>query len=215
MIEKDDNNAYNRKWKSDLKWEVEYIRGAKINHVPNRTQVRAYKNKVMANQLSRSLKKNATKAELFLLNALNNRCVIIVFQKPLWTADRYVVVDFFLINARGEKYVIEVDGAFHNGKKYKKRDVERTEYLWKKHKCTVHRFSNREVFKDREFVVDRILDLNPRFSSFKKKSKVRILPEGLKGDGTYVDEVFGYTIGRIKKGGKYRNNRCARNARQI
>ena len=38
-----------------------------------------------------------------------------------------------------------------------------------------------------------------------KDKKVKILPEGLKGNGTFKEEEYGYVIGKTKKFKRYKN----------
>ena len=35
---------------------------------------------------------------------------------------------------------------------------------------------------------------------------VKIIPEGLKGNGTYKEEEYGYVIGKVRKFKRYKNN---------
>ena len=77
-----------------------------------------------------------------------------VWQKPFYSSERFVCVDFYL---PGFKIVIEIDGPNHN--KRKKKDQDRTYYLKRKHKIRkVLRFTNHQVRNERMEVINILLN---------------------------------------------------------
>jgi very-short-patch-repair endonuclease len=64
------------------------------------------------------------------------------------------IVDF---HCRELNLVIELDGKIHEGPRQSAHDENRDSYL-RSLGCTILRFSNREIFADREILVSKILE---------------------------------------------------------
>ena len=158
------------------------------------------KNGKIAMKRSNQLRVNATKAEKILLEALVKEGIDFKFQKCFFTSSLIYIVDFYFENIFGKKYVIEIDGPAH--KHNKEYDRKRSFFLYGARNCCVKRFTNAEVISDVDRGVEKVCSLSPKEYS----PPAKIIPEGLKGDGTYKKEEYGYRIGRTShKFKKYRN----------
>lgn len=118
-------------------------------------------------QVSKKLLRNPTKAELDVLMALRSRGLYPKFQYPVIKWDKRLrkwfgyVVDFSL-NRKGRKpLIIEIDGGYHNQTDQTKKDWyrERRLQLWNKKSVDIIRFTNEEVFKNLDGVINRIINV--------------------------------------------------------
>ena len=103
-------------------------------------------------ELAKELRKNETETEKLLWKALRNRHLHgIKFrrQHPVYN----YIVDFYCHDA---KLAVEVDGKIHQNKENKEYDVERTQEL-NNFGITVLRFTNSQIEKNTDFVLDSIL----------------------------------------------------------
>ncbi len=102
-------------------------------------------------QPSRELRKNLTAAEKLLWSRIRSRQLnncLFYRQKPLGG----YIVDFYCPKAR---LVIEVDGNQHHSREAADYDMVRDEYLTSMN-LTVMRFSNRQIIRDIETVIQVI-----------------------------------------------------------
>jgi very-short-patch-repair endonuclease len=99
---------------------------------------------------AKELRNNVTKAEMILWGYLKTRPSGYKFrrQHPLLN----YIVDFFCYKL---KLVIEVDGSIHNTEEVKKNDEDR-QLLIESEGLTVLRFTNDEVIKQPETVIEKI-----------------------------------------------------------
>ena len=103
---------------------------------------------------SRDLRSNMTEAEQLLWSRVRKKQLLGVQfyrQKPIGG----YIVDFY---APAAKVVIEVDGGQHYEPENLKKDEERDRYL-EENGLTVMRFSNLQVLKETDAVVDKILEV--------------------------------------------------------
>ena len=117
--------------------------------------MRRYYNKNLKN-FARKLRKNMTEAEVRLWNQIKGKQIAnlqFYRQKPLGN----YIVDFY---CPAKKLVIEIDGGQHyeNGKIIIE-DENRERFLKKVLKLRVVRFTNTDVMKNMEGVVNRIIEL--------------------------------------------------------
>jgi len=155
----------------------------------------------LALKRTNQLRARATPAEKKLLHALTQEGIDFKFQKAFYNAYVVYVVDFYFENVFGKKYVIEIDCV--SRKKNGAYDKKRSLFLYHRRGCCVKRFTNEQVLSDVESVVEEICSLSPK----EYKPIVKIIPEGLKGDGTFQEEEYGYVMGRTSnKFKKYRGS---------
>ncbi len=108
-------------------------------------------------ELARNLRKNQTKAELFLREILRNKKINnIKFrrQHPIWN----YIADFYCSE---KKLIIEIDWSIHNIKDQKEYDKKR-DIIMKKHNLNVIRFTNDDVFNKTQEVIQTIIDISNR-----------------------------------------------------
>lgn len=98
----------------------------------------------------RDLRKNSTKAEKLLWEALRNNSLGFKFRRQ-YPADKFIL-DFYCYEL---KLAIELDGSVHTDKFQKDYDKIRTEKL-KELGITVIRFWNNEIEKDLKNVLEKI-----------------------------------------------------------
>ena len=102
---------------------------------------------------SRSLRKNSTRAEIFLWKRLQRKQLLntqFYRQKPIGN----YIVDFYSASAT---LVIEIDGGQHFDNHYKQKDEERDAYLIRQG-LKVLRFTNLDVFQRIDVVVEVIFN---------------------------------------------------------
>lgn len=135
-------------------------------------------NKSRANKYSKKLKAKATIAELYLKTELEKRNIFFWFQKaaPKGSYRKGFYIPDFTFKIKKEKIIsylyVEVDGEYHNEEKQIIYDRIRTKKLEKKYKNKVLRFTNEEVIKNSEKIINEILKYeiwNPSISLAKKK----------------------------------------------
>ncbi len=128
-------------------------------------------------RIAGDLRKSMTQSERRLWNCLKNRQVLgfkFRRQHPVYV----IILDFFCYDA---KLSIELDGAFHNERYQKERDIERTSIL-KNFGIKELRFSNWEVENEIEKVLFNIEDYLMKTSLV--KDQVSLPPGGGRaGDG--------------------------------
>lgn len=127
----------------------------------------------MADELARRLRANATDAERILWAAPRDFKRAGMHFRRQAPIGRYIV-DFVCHRA---KVVVELDGSQHGEVDARAYDAERTAFL-NGRGYRVVRFPNREVFRDRDYVVDAIarfvaLDPHP-----KRVSRASTSPQG-------------------------------------
>jgi very-short-patch-repair endonuclease len=97
-------------------------------------------------------RRTQTKAEKILWKALRGRNLDgFKFRRQHPIAD--FIADFFCFE---RNLIIEVDGDYHNARKQKEYDEGRT-YELRELNITVIRFTNKEVLKNLDFVIDKLL----------------------------------------------------------
>jgi very-short-patch-repair endonuclease len=101
---------------------------------------------------ARQLRKNLTKAESILKARLRGKQTgyKFRFQSPV----RGYIADFLV--AKG-KFIVEVDGSYHNSIDQQEYDRRRTEHL-ENTGYKILRITNDEVFSNIDLVVERIID---------------------------------------------------------
>ena len=91
----------------------------------------------------KSLRENATKAELYFKSLLDQTTIKYIFQKAFIQGDAYVIVDFYL--PKPYKLCIEIDGEYHDSESQKQKDQWKDRYL-KSRKLKIIRLKNHEVY---------------------------------------------------------------------
>ena len=91
-----------------------------------------------------NLKRNATVAELCIINKLSNLNVKYIFQKGFIAGDYYCIVDFYF--PKPHKLCLEIDGGYHFSEAQIKRDKRKDDYL-KGRKLNVYRITNEYALK--------------------------------------------------------------------
>lgn len=104
-------------------------------------------------------KRRATPAERALLRALKLNDVKFQFQKAFYDSDRLFIVDFY-VYCELCHLVVEVDGGYHD--QQKQYDEYRQKWLESKRHCKVIRFTNEEVLKDIDVVMNKISAFKPQ-----------------------------------------------------
>jgi very-short-patch-repair endonuclease len=102
------------------------------------------------------LMKRITPAEREMMNILKYLNVYYKFQKPFFHRGTLYIVDFFLPQ---QKMVIEVDGSQHNYRKQRYYDERRTEFLETKRGVKVIRFTNSEILRNPNYVIEQLESL--------------------------------------------------------
>lgn len=87
---------------------------------------------------------NATPSEVSFKATLTRLKIPFQFQKIIFTYDNFFIADFVVENAKGKKYLIELDGAVHFNSKAKKKDRSRSIKI-RKSGYGVLRFKNSDV----------------------------------------------------------------------
>jgi very-short-patch-repair endonuclease len=100
--------------------------------------------------------KRITPAEREMMNILKYLNVYYKFQKPFFHRGTLYIVDFFLPQ---QKMVIEVDGSQHNYRKQRYYDEMRTEFLETKRGVKVIRFTNSEILRNPNYVIEQLESL--------------------------------------------------------
>lgn len=98
----------------------------------------------------RENRRQSTKAEKILWEHLRNRNLGYTFRRQHPISD--FIADFYCHEC---KLIIEIDGEYHNELEQQQYDKGRT-YILNELKVTVIRFTNREVHKQINFVLDKI-----------------------------------------------------------
>lgn len=104
-----------------------------------------------AEQFSKELRENATKAELHFMEVARKKGLNLEFQTPIYIYNgggkKNGVKNFYIVDFldRKNKFVFEIDGKYHNSPEQRKRDYYRTLDL-KKLGYTVYRITNEEIF---------------------------------------------------------------------
>jgi len=97
------------------------------------------KQRTLFNRLN-TLRINATKSELKMIDLLNEIKVKYIFQKGFIKGNFYCIVDFYLPKYR---LCIEVDGGYHFTDEQRKKDYAKDNYLKNERKFKVLRISNK------------------------------------------------------------------------
>jgi very-short-patch-repair endonuclease len=100
---------------------------------------------------ARTLRKEMTSSEKLMWQVLRRNNVKGFYFRRQHPIGRYIA-DFYCHNA---KLVIELDGDVHDSEEAKERDANRTAVI-EKYGIKVIRFSNGDVFKNTQFVVEEI-----------------------------------------------------------
>jgi very-short-patch-repair endonuclease len=116
------------------------------------------KQQVKGIKYSRMLKKNATIYERILYRALEDNDIWFKFQ-PFFFNTKKVYIPDFRLATNYNKLIIEIDGKNH--KSQKRYDQDRTKWLNKNRNCIVLRFTNEEIEKNIDSVINKILKFNP------------------------------------------------------
>lgn len=108
-------------------------------------------------ELARNLRKKQTKSEILLREILRNKQVNnLKFrrQHPIWN----YIADFYCAE---ENIVIELDGSIHNTENQKKYDQQR-DLIMRQNNINVIRFTNEDIFKKTEEVIQTIINISNR-----------------------------------------------------
>lgn len=98
-----------------------------------------------------------TKAEIAMKEILNSARIEYSFQKPIYGQDNsFRIVDFAIPRPHSTLLIVEVDGAYHFTAAQIQKDKERESWLRKNTGCTILRFENQVVLKDKNFVLSHI-----------------------------------------------------------
>lgn len=107
----------------------------------------------IANKYSNQLRQKSTESENIMIEILLHNSILFEFQKVFIKGCKFYIVDFYLKNEKGERYIIEIDGGIHMKKSQIRKDKTRTTWLAKNHKINkVLRFWNSQLLKESEYV---------------------------------------------------------------
>lgn len=101
----------------------------------------------------KSLIEKATKAELYIQTLLKSADIRYIFQKGFIQGNNYCIVDFYIPR---RKICLEIDGGYHQTKKQRKRDANRTAYLSDRG-FSVICVQNEDAFKMTKEILKKIL----------------------------------------------------------
>ena len=156
---------------------------------------------------ARGMRKYPTKAETKLFDALISEGIEFIFKGVFNLRGLFYFTDFILPLNDGSKLMVEIipRGSSHKNEKYPLG-------------YSVKGFSEMSVLDNIEGVISEICEYEVKPSkdliSVTRRMNAKLIPEGLKGDGTYAEEEYGYTMSIKKKGGKYRGGKIARLTRR-
>lgn len=142
---------------------------------------------------AKEMRKEPTSAEAKLWDAIRNKKLENKFRRQHLIGN--YIVDFVCLESR---LVVEVDGEYHNTTEQIEVDQERTLELEQKHGFKVIRFTNGEVNKDLEAVLQKIkTGLNNRKTQDTTNPVSAPSPSGRVGVGIFTtrpDTIFGVTF---------------------
>jgi very-short-patch-repair endonuclease len=144
-------------------------------------QTEAYKEKqIKGLKYSRRMKRNPTKPEKILAEALSAQGISFKQQAFFFTEGTLYIPDF-RIPCKKYKLIVEVDGKSHT--KQKEYDEQRTEWLEKNRNCKIQRFTNEQVTEDVEWVVKIIMLHKP-------KSRVEVDMDRYRTEALKIDSIL-------------------------
>lgn len=117
---------------------------------------------------------------------------------------KFYVVDFYF-EYNGIKLAVELDGYYHNTPSVMVKDYNRTKQIISKG-IKIIRFMNTDVVNQPEYIVSQIKKkLNITNDQLSHIGNIKIIPEGLKGNGTIKEEEYDRVMGGRGKFKKYQN----------
>jgi len=126
--------------------------------------VEAVKGKAIAESRAEELRQNATDAELYLKNALENKHIHFYFQYAHYNRGKIAIVDFVFPRANKEnRLYVEIDGGYHLTDKQKEKDSKRSIWLNEHTGAEILRFTNEQVLSDVEYVIEKLISKRVQF----------------------------------------------------
>lgn len=116
----------------------------------------------LAGKYASELTGKATDAELILKDLLIDNSIIFEFQKAFFNTKRIYILDFYFESTNNEKYAIELDGNHHKLKSVKRKDKERSSWLFNAKRIKVLRFYNSQLQSNPHSVIAVIMSFNPK-----------------------------------------------------
>ncbi len=127
-------------------WQVKTPKQKKIKKLSAKQEAIVFANR---------LRNKATPAEKLLLSLLRSIGISHHFQKMIKTDSGYRFADFYI---PGLNWVIEVDGGYHNELEQQEKDAIRDKAITKAKNCRIVRFTNEEIDRNPQGVVEVIID---------------------------------------------------------
>ena len=150
---------------------------------------------------SRTLRKFPTKAERKLFDALVTEGIEFIFKGVFSISGFFYFTDFIFPLREGNRLMVEIIPRGRN----KKNEKYPMGYV-------VKVFTDNFVLRNTETVVSEICECEvmPSLDLITETMRMegKLIPDGLKGDGSFEEEPYGYVIGRTShKYKKYRNSK--------
>lgn len=102
----------------------------KKKHKPKPSFFLQDKYRKIASDFSEKLKSEATPSELMLKKCFEQSKMDFMFQYVLpYRKDKFFILDFLVMNERGDRFCIEVDGGYHYLKRQQKQDTYRSRII--------------------------------------------------------------------------------------